>query len=65
MKIFLIFFFWKAIKMEGSAQKKTWSVGLAETQVLFLGLKMNKTPADNKKERKIREKMSIKTYIRS
>ena len=36
MKIFF-FFFWKAIKIAGSAQK-TGSVGLVETQVLFLGL---------------------------
>ena len=33
MKIFL-FFFWKAIKIAGSAQK-TGSVGLAETQIFF------------------------------
>ena len=38
MKIFFFFFFfWKAIKIAGSAQK-TGSVGLVETQVLFLGL---------------------------
>ena len=32
-----IFFFWKAIKIAGSAQK-TGSVGLGETQVFVLGL---------------------------
>ena len=41
MKIF-DFYFWKAIKVAGSAhkkkKKKTGSVGLAETQV-FLGLR--------------------------
>ena len=37
MKIFLFFFFWKAMKIAGLAQKKkkTGSVGLAETQVFF------------------------------
>ena len=30
-----IIFFWKAIKIAGSAQKKTGSVGLVETRVFF------------------------------
>ena len=37
MKIFL-FFFWETIKIAGSAQKKTGSVGLVETRVFFLSL---------------------------
>ena len=38
MKFFFTFF-WKAIKIAGSAQKKTGSVGPVETRVfLFLGL---------------------------
>ena len=34
----LFIFFWKAIKIAGSAQKKTGSVGLVETRLFFLGL---------------------------
>ena len=34
----IFIFIWKAIKIAGSAQKKTGSVGLVETRVFFLGL---------------------------